>query len=229
MSTLANRTSPGGRQHQLEPRLTTGVDGASLSESAASARREVYIVPHFLDRGTCVHLRAAMDGSPSVVAEILAGTFASDAHVRKALSIDVATEALNTIESRLDAERGALSRFFGTALTAREGADFLRYHRLRGSTGLTVIARPGQSGRRRPADGLPWSCSSTMPRQGRVPVRLVAASCVCWAPMSLSCRRRARWWRFLRHYSTKWRRSRGACATSSSTGSTTSGLTRTGH
>lgn len=127
MSTLANRTSPGGRQHQLEPRLTTGVDGASLSESAASARREVYIVPHFLDRGTCVHLRAAMDGSPSVVAEILAGTFASDAHVRKALSIDVATEALNTIESRLDAERGALSRFFGTALTAREGADFLRY------------------------------------------------------------------------------------------------------
>jgi len=68
-----------------------------------------------------------MDGGASEPAEILREDIGVNEAVRRASSIEVDASTLAGVEQRLDAGRHAIGAFFGLALTAREGAGFLRY------------------------------------------------------------------------------------------------------
>jgi predicted 2-oxoglutarate/Fe(II)-dependent dioxygenase YbiX len=86
-------------------------------------------------------IRAAMNRGAAEPAEILGADVTLDRGVRFASSIAVDRETLDLVENILDAQREAVAAFFGIALTAREGAGFVRYgaggfyrsHRDRGS------------------------------------------------------------------------------------------------
>jgi predicted 2-oxoglutarate/Fe(II)-dependent dioxygenase YbiX len=81
----------------------------------------------FLDAATCRRIRAAMDGGALEAAEILEDGAAIDVDVRRAATVDVDATVITEVESRLDERRHEIARFFGTRLTEREGANFLRY------------------------------------------------------------------------------------------------------
>jgi predicted 2-oxoglutarate/Fe(II)-dependent dioxygenase YbiX len=68
-----------------------------------------------------------MDGGVVEPAEILDAGITIDEDVRRAATIVVDEAILGEVESRLDAERDGIARFFGRPLTDREGASFLRY------------------------------------------------------------------------------------------------------
>lgn len=68
-----------------------------------------------------------MDRGASEPAEILRRDISLDEAVRQASSIEVDALTLASVEQRLDAGRHTIGAFFGLALTAREGAGFLRY------------------------------------------------------------------------------------------------------
>lgn len=87
----------------------------------------IYIRQRFLSAAACRLVRDAMDRGASEPAEILRGDIGLDEAVRQASSIDVDAQTLASVEQRLDSERQAIGTFFGLALTAREGAGFLRY------------------------------------------------------------------------------------------------------
>ena len=87
----------------------------------------LYLNPQFLTAAACARIRAAMDRGVSEPAEILEHTVALDRDVRAATSVDVDSDTLTFVESALDAERESIAAFFGTPLSDREGAGFLRY------------------------------------------------------------------------------------------------------
>ena len=87
----------------------------------------VYRDPAFLDADTCTRVRRAMDEGHVEPAEILHGHIETQDDVRRAAYVDVADAVLEEVEARLDAARDTIGRFFGLALTAREGAGFVRY------------------------------------------------------------------------------------------------------
>jgi predicted 2-oxoglutarate/Fe(II)-dependent dioxygenase YbiX len=90
---------------------------------------EPLYIDEFLDAAACRRIRRAMDHGAIEPAEILDGSIAVDEEVRRATSIEVDPATSAAVEQRLDMARDAIGRFFGVALTAREGANFLRYGR----------------------------------------------------------------------------------------------------
>jgi predicted 2-oxoglutarate/Fe(II)-dependent dioxygenase YbiX len=68
-----------------------------------------------------------MDAGQVEPAEILHDRIELQDEVRRAMYVEVAGVVLADVEARLDAARDAIGRFFGLALTAREGAGFVRY------------------------------------------------------------------------------------------------------
>ena len=103
----------------------------------------VFVDPGFLGEDACARIRAAMDRGMPAPAGILGQGGLVDRGVRYAWDVDVDPGTLAFVERALDARRDTLSRWFSRALTAREGAGFLRYgpggryrrHRDRGSDG----------------------------------------------------------------------------------------------
>jgi len=68
-----------------------------------------------------------MNRGVSEPAEILDNAVTLDARVRFASTIDINQDTLDLVDASLDAQREAIAAFLGIALTAREGAGFLRY------------------------------------------------------------------------------------------------------
>ena len=88
----------------------------------------VYLEREFLDAGTCQQIRRAMDAGACEDAEVLDTSIVRRDETRRAAMIDVDAAVIGQVETRLDARREALRRFFGFQLSDREGAGFLRYH-----------------------------------------------------------------------------------------------------
>jgi predicted 2-oxoglutarate/Fe(II)-dependent dioxygenase YbiX len=84
-------------------------------------------IDEFLDAAACRRIRQAMDRGAIAPAEILDGTIAVDDQVRRAASIEVDPAIIAAVEQRLERAREEVGRFFGRALIAREGTNFLRY------------------------------------------------------------------------------------------------------
>ena len=87
----------------------------------------IYEDSRFLDSDACLRIRRAMDAGTSESAEVLHGIIERRDHVRRASYVDVATDVLEDVESRLDRRRAGIEAFFGIPLHAREGAGFVRY------------------------------------------------------------------------------------------------------
>jgi predicted 2-oxoglutarate/Fe(II)-dependent dioxygenase YbiX len=87
----------------------------------------VLTIDGFLDAAACRRIRAAMDRGAVEPAEILADAITLDAEVRRAAFVDVDAATLADVERRLDARRDEIAQEFGTSLSGREGAAFLRY------------------------------------------------------------------------------------------------------
>jgi predicted 2-oxoglutarate/Fe(II)-dependent dioxygenase YbiX len=86
-----------------------------------------YIDPDFLARDTCLRIRQAMDAGQPESAEVLHDTIEHRDEVRRASYVEVDAVVLHDVEARLDARRSDIGAFFGIALSAREGAGFVRY------------------------------------------------------------------------------------------------------
>lgn len=68
-----------------------------------------------------------MDAGDVEPAETLHEAFGVEEDVRRAATVDVDETTLSEIEARLDAAGPAIADYFGTTVSAREGASFLRY------------------------------------------------------------------------------------------------------
>jgi predicted 2-oxoglutarate/Fe(II)-dependent dioxygenase YbiX len=87
-----------------------------------------YRHPAFLDAPICQRIRRAMDAGAPDDAEVLHDTIERRDEIRRAASIELETSVVADVERRLEAERDAISAFFGLRLPDREGAGFVRYH-----------------------------------------------------------------------------------------------------
>lgn len=105
-------------------RLSETVLGGGGSRPASEG---IYLAPHFLDAGTCRHLRAAMDRGAPEPAEVLQLNISLDLNARRASSIEIDPAAINAVETSLDAARHAIAAFYNVPLATREGPGFLRY------------------------------------------------------------------------------------------------------
>jgi len=89
--------------------------------------KALYRDPGFFDSATCARIRRAMDTGQPEAADVLHDAVESRDDVRRASYIDVDAAVLTEVEACLDAQRDAIAAHFGLALTAREGAGFVRY------------------------------------------------------------------------------------------------------
>lgn len=87
----------------------------------------VFTAPAFLDPFTCRRIRRAMDRGTVEPAEVLDGEIQPQEGVRRASHIEVPSDLLADVERLLDTQRDVIGRFFGLALSEREGPSFLRY------------------------------------------------------------------------------------------------------
>jgi predicted 2-oxoglutarate/Fe(II)-dependent dioxygenase YbiX len=87
----------------------------------------LFVAPGFFDPQTCRRVRAAMDAGTPEASEVLGDGIALDEEVRRAAHIEIDPAMLETLEARLDAARAEIGRFYGVALTEREGTSLLRY------------------------------------------------------------------------------------------------------
>jgi predicted 2-oxoglutarate/Fe(II)-dependent dioxygenase YbiX len=81
----------------------------------------------FLDGETCVRIRRAMDLGTDDAAEIVADHIERHETVRRARSIEIESEILELVETRLEEVRTAVERTVKQSLGEREGTGFLRY------------------------------------------------------------------------------------------------------
>jgi predicted 2-oxoglutarate/Fe(II)-dependent dioxygenase YbiX len=87
----------------------------------------VYVEPAFLDSAACSRIRRAMDAGVPEDAEVLDATFERREEIRRARSVDPDALVIGEVETRLEARRETIARFFGVEISDREGAGFLRY------------------------------------------------------------------------------------------------------
>lgn len=126
-----------------------------------------YLLDGFLTADECRACSWAIEAGVPDPAEVLGDGMVSMEEVRRAETVDVATEVLALVEARLDQERDRIARHFGLTLSDREGTGFVRY-------------RPG--GFYRPH--LDWSESPAWPdaRRRRVAAVVFLNASRAWGP-----------------------------------------------
>ena len=98
------------------------------SDRFRSARGpEPFVLPDFFDAACCRRIREAMDAGAAEPAEVLDDTIREDPDVRSATHLEVDPVTLAFVESRFDAVKPLIERYFGITLGKREGTGFLRY------------------------------------------------------------------------------------------------------
>ena len=89
--------------------------------------RQPFLLPDFLAAAECLGCRRAMDAGEHSEAAVLDGNAVLVDAARRAGDVEVAPEMLGLVETRLDRRLGDVARYFGLALTRREGCGFVRY------------------------------------------------------------------------------------------------------
>jgi predicted 2-oxoglutarate/Fe(II)-dependent dioxygenase YbiX len=87
----------------------------------------VFIAEQAMDDVTCRCVQAAMDAGVREAAEVIEGELTLAKDVRRASHVEVPESIFALIDSHLDAQREAVSVFFGQRLEGREGVTLLRY------------------------------------------------------------------------------------------------------
>jgi len=87
----------------------------------------IFIAEHAMDDATCRRVQAAMDVGVREPTEVIEGEMALAADVRRASHIEVPAAIFEVIDDHLDAQRDAISTFFGWQIDGREGVNLLRY------------------------------------------------------------------------------------------------------
>lgn len=98
-----------------------------VSALAVAELMRIFTADEALDATACDVVRRAMDEGVAEPGEVLGSGIALDEEVRRVVHVEVAADVLALVERRLDAYRDPIARFFGVALSAREGASVLRY------------------------------------------------------------------------------------------------------
>jgi predicted 2-oxoglutarate/Fe(II)-dependent dioxygenase YbiX len=80
-----------------------------------------------LDEAICRWVQTAMDTGVTEPAAVLRDAIDIEVEARRASDVEVATEVIALVESRLDAFRDAIAAFYGLTLRDHEGCGFLRY------------------------------------------------------------------------------------------------------
>ena len=87
----------------------------------------IFIAEHAMDDATCRRVQAAMDVGVREPTEVIEGEMALVEDVRRASHIEVPAAIFEVIDAHLDAQRDAVSTFFGWEIDGREGVNLLRY------------------------------------------------------------------------------------------------------
>src|SRR5215217_9688994 len=102
-----------------------------MSAPTPAAHFNLFLLPNFLDAGTCANLRAELAASPTTQAPVYIEGSEGLVHdtVRKTTSVHPAGETFTQIHERLLLQKSALEQHFGVSLTDCERPQFLRYQK----------------------------------------------------------------------------------------------------
>ena len=87
----------------------------------------IFIAERAMDDATCRRVQGAMDIGVREPTEVIEGAMTLAEDVRRASHIEVPDAIFELIDEHLDAQRDAISAFFGQPLETREGVSLLRY------------------------------------------------------------------------------------------------------